>query len=253
MADIIQLIVDYSLWLYVLCGLGILVYFRAVLRARGERKASLFTLEREAASSRAARGLAGMFLFMGLAGSVYFVEEMVAPRIPEPLETEEESAIQTVFLITPTSNDALVPTASPTVPLPTDTPEPTATATRLVAPTTPPTPEPTAAPVAACSGAARITSPGVGAALSGEVGIYGTAAASDFNFYKVEYHREGEPDDAWHSLSDVHRQQVLNGLLDVWNVGGFPAGRYRLKLTIVDVTGNYPPHYRCEVPVTVPP
>lgn len=253
MADIIQLIVDYSVWLYALCGLGILVYFRSVLRARGERKASLFTLEREAASSRAARGLAGMFLFLGLAGSVFFVEEMVAPRIPEPLESEEESAVQTVFLITPTSNDAAVPTASPTLPPPTDTPAPAATATRVIVPTTPPTPEPTAPPVAACSAVAQITSPGVGAVLSGEVGVYGTAAAPDFNFYKVEYHREGEPDDAWHSLSDVHPQQVVNGLLDVWNVGGFPAGRYRLKLTVVDVTGNYPPNYRCEVPVNVSP
>jgi hypothetical protein len=251
MADIIQLIVDYSVWLYVLCGLGILVYFRSVLRARGERKASLFTLEREAASSRAVRGLAGMFIFISLAGSVFFVEEMVAPRIPEPIEADDETAVKTVFLITPTPVDA-VPTASATPP-PTDTPEPTATATRIRLPTIPPTPEPTSAPVAVCSGIAQITSPGVGAVLSGQVTIYGTAAAPDFNFYKVEYHRQGEPEDAWHSLSDIHPQQVSNGPLDVWNVSSFPAGSYRLKLTVVDITGNYPPQNRCEIPVTVSP
>lgn len=87
--------------------------------------------------------------------------------------------------------------------------------------------------------------------LSGQVAIYGTAAAPDFNFYKVEYRREGEPADAWHSISDVHRDQVVNGLLDTWDVSGFPAGNYRLKLTVVDITGNYPLQNRCELPVVI--
>ncbi len=246
MADAIQLIVDYAIWLYVLCGLGVLIYLRSILRARRERKTALFTLEREAASSRAARSLLGVFVFISLAGSVYFVEEMLAPRLPKTMEQDDETAIETVFLITPTSD---VPTATPVPPTP--TPEPSPTATRRVFPTRAPSPTPTPAPIAACSNVAQITSPRVGAVLSGQVSIYGTAAAPDFNFYKVEYHRVGEPQDAWHSISEVHRNQVADGLLDTWNVSGFPAGEYRLKLTVVDITGNYPPQYRCEVPVTV--
>lgn len=246
MADVIRLIVDYAIWLYALCGLGILVYLRLVLLARRERKTALFTLEREAASSRAARSLIGMFVFISLAGSILFVEEMLAPRLPETVEQDDETAIKTVFLFTPTSS---IPTAT-AIP-PTDTPEPPPTATRRVFPTPVASPTATPAPIAACSNIARITSPGVGAVLSGRVQIYGTAAASDFNFYKVEYHREGEPQDAWHSISDIHRNQVVNGLLDVWDVSGFPAGNYRLKLTVVDITGNYPPQNRCEVPVVI--
>lgn len=246
MADVIQLIVDYALWLYVLCGLGVLVYLRSILMARRERKSALFTLEREAASSRAARSLIGVFVFVGLAGSVFFVEEMLAPRLPEPVEQDDEAAVKTVFLITPTSD---VPTATPAPP--TSTPEPSPTATRRVFPTRAASPTPTPVPIAACSNIAQITSPRVGAELSGRVEIYGTAAAPDFNFYKVEYHREGEPEDAWHSISDIHKNQVANGLLDVWDVGGFPAGNYRLKLTVVDITGNYPLQNRCEVPVVI--
>lgn len=244
MADVIQLIVDYAIWLYVLCGLGVLVYLRSILLARRERKSAMFTLEREAASSRAARSLIGVFVFISLAGSIFFVQEMLAPRLPETVERDEETAIETVFLITPTD----VPTA--TIP-PTSTPEPSPTATRRVFPTPVSSPTATPAPVAKCSNVAQITSPGIGTVLSGQVSIYGTAAAPDFNFYKVEYHREGEPDNAWHSISEVHRNQVVNGLLDVWDVSNFPAGDYRLKLTVVDITGNYPPQNRCEVPVAI--
>lgn len=245
MADVIQLVVDYAIWLYVLCGLGVLVYLRSVLLARRERNTALFTLEREAATTRAARSLIGMFVFISLAGSVFFVEEMLAPRLPAAVEQDDEEAIKTVFLMTPTSN---VPTATPLPP--TLTPEPSPTATRRVFPTRP-SPTATPPPVPACSSIARITSPGVGAVLSGQVQIFGTAAAADFNFYKIEYHREGEPAEAWHSISDIHRDQVVNGLLDVWDVSGFPPGNYRLKLTVVDITGNYPPQNRCEVPVVI--
>lgn len=246
MADVIQLIVDYAIWLYVLCGLGVLIYLRSILLARREQKAALFTLEREAASSRAARSLVGMFIFISLAGLIFFVEEMLAPRLPETVEQDDETAIETVFLSTPTS-DAPTPTMAP----PTPTPEPPPTATRRIFPTPAPTPTATPLPVADCSNIAQITSPRVNATLSGQVSIYGTAAAPDFNFYKIEYHREGEPANAWHSISDVHRNQVTNGLLDVWNVSTFPPGNYRLKLTVVDITGNYPPQNRCEVPVVV--
>lgn len=247
MADVIQVIVDYAIWLYVLCGLGILVYLRSILMARRERKSALFTLEREAASSRAARSLVGVFVFMGLAGSVFFVEEMLAPRLPETtVEQDDETAVKTVFLFTPTSD---APTATPVPPTPTSEPSPTAT--RRVFPTQAPTPTPTQLPIAACSNVAQITSPRVGARLAGRVSIFGTAAAPDFNFYKIEYHRVGEPEGAWHSISDVHQNQVVNGLLDTWDVSGFSAGNYRLKLTVVDITGNYPLQNRCELPVVV--
>jgi hypothetical protein len=249
MADVIRLIVDYAIWLYVLCGLGVLVYLRSVFAARRERKAALFTLEREAASSRAARGVIGMFVFIGLAGSVFFVEEMLVPRLPETIEQDDETAIKTVFLLTPTSE---APTATMLPPTPTSTP-PRPTATRYVSPTPAPLPTPTPLRIAACSSIAQITSPGISARLSGRVSIFGTAAAPDLNFYKVEYHREGEPADVWHSISEIHSNQVINGLLDVWDVSGFPAGNYRLKLTVVDITGNYPPQNRCEVPVVIAP
>ena len=207
----------------------------------------MFYLEREVASSRPVRRLVGVFVFISLAGSIFFVEEMLAPRLPNAVEQDDEAAIKTVFLMTPTSD---VPTTTPAPS--TATPEPSPTTTHRVFPTlAPPLTATPALLMAVCSDMAQITTPRVGAVLSGQISIYGTATASDFQFYKIEYHRQGEPDDAWHSISDIHRTQVVNGLLDVWDVSGFPAGNYRLKLTVVDVTGNYPPQNRCEVAIVV--
>ena len=245
MAVVIRLIAQYAPWLYALCGLGVLLYFRGVLVARRERKQALFTLEREAASSRETRNMVGMFVFLGLAGSVFFVKAALEPRLPQPVEESDEIAVKTVFLITPTSP---LPTDTPP---PSPTPEPSPTPTRRVIPTLAPSPTPSLAPPPPCSEIARITSPGLGAVLTGRVEIHGTAAAPNFWFYKVEYQREGEPEGSWHSISDVHRNPVTNGLLEVWDTGPFPPGRYRLKLTVVDITGNYPPQNICEVPVGI--
>ncbi len=245
MAVVIRLIAQYAPWLYALCGLGALLYLRGVLLARRERKQALFTLEREAASSRETRSMVGVFVFLSLAGSVFFVKTALEPRLPQPAPEEDEIAVKTVFLITPTNP---APTDTPP---PTPTPEPSATPTRRALPTRAPSPTPSLPPPPPCSEIARITSPGVGAVLRGRVEIHGTAAAPNFWFYKVEYHREGEPENAWHSISDVHHNQVRNGLLDVWDTGPFPPGRYRLKLTVVDITGNYPPPNVCEVPVLI--
>jgi hypothetical protein len=82
------------------------------------------------------------------------------------------------------------------------------------------------------------------------VEIRGSAYAPDFWFYKVEFGVAPNPDH-WSSISEVHHEQVTNGVLDVWNTDLLPPGDYILRLTIVDITGNYPPQNICEVPVTI--
>ena len=72
--------------------------------------------------------------------------------------------------------------------------------------------------------------------------IRGTALIDRFQFYKVEY-GQGENPQQWHSVSDIRKQPVGDGLLDTWNATGFPPGVYKLRLTVVDMTGNFaPPH-----------
>lgn len=84
-----------------------------------------------------------------------------------------------------------------------------------------------------------ITSPRQNAILRGSVEILGSASIGDFQFYKVEYSTQFEPD-RWIAVSTTYSQPVINGRLDVWNTTTVPDGTYNLKLTAVDIRGQEP-------------
>ncbi len=85
--------------------------------------------------------------------------------------------------------------------------------------------------------AARITSPRPGAVLRGTITVTGTAALSNFNFYKLEV----RPDDGsvWNNFAQTS-QPVSDGVLGTLNTGLFAPGVYWIQLTVVDRTGNVP-------------
>ncbi len=83
--------------------------------------------------------------------------------------------------------------------------------------------------------------PAAGATVSGAVEIRGRANVPDFRFYKVEF-APGRSDD-WVLIGpDVIRTPVQEGRLVVWQTTLVPDGAYRLRMHVVDPTGNY-----CEV------
>lgn len=100
---------------------------------------------------------------------------------------------------------------------------------------------------AAIEGTALITAPAANAQVSGSVVVQGTATAVDFQFYKLEFGQGAAPAE-WSVIGDLHYAQVTNGTLGTWDVTGLAEGAYTLKLTVVDITGNYLEH---AVPVTV--
>ncbi|MBI3733506.1 MAG: hypothetical protein HY259_08635 [Chloroflexi bacterium] len=93
-----------------------------------------------------------------------------------------------------------------------------------------------------CSGVA-ITSPRASNdPVRGRVVISGSAAIANFQFYKVEF-AEGTnpPDSGFHSIApEVRRTQVRAGQLEIWDTLAIPDGPYTLKLTVVDITANFP-------------
>ncbi|MBC7255596.1 MAG: hypothetical protein H5T66_05770, partial [Chloroflexi bacterium] len=84
--------------------------------------------------------------------------------------------------------------------------------------------------------------------LSGQITIQGTANHERFQFYKVEW-GAGESPEAWHSLpgSGVVRTPVVNGPLMSVNTAVLPNGVVWFKLTVVDITGNFPPPHAVRV------
>ncbi len=153
----------------------------------------------------------------------------------------------------PTSTPESAPPTPPEVALPTATPEPTQaivatevipeTATPVPTPIPTQPPQPTAPPVPAAScptPGVQISSPGNGSVVSGTFNINGTADIPDFQFYKVEY-SQGTSLNGFASIGDIIAAKVQGGRLNAWNTAGFPKGVYAVRLTVVDVSGNFPP------------
>jgi hypothetical protein len=93
-----------------------------------------------------------------------------------------------------------------------------------------------------------IIAPARGQVVSGEVVIRGTANIEAFQFYKVEYGL-GDSPQQWHSLGDVRTTPVQDGTLVTWNTTGFPNDTFTLRLTVVDLSGNFGPPYEVRVVV----
>lgn len=248
MAVWVKLIAEYALYLYAFCAVGVLIFLRVLIQARQERNQALFTLEREAASSKAFRSVLIMLAFLALGGGVYATETYIAPQVELP--REQEAKVIPPILLTPTPTRArstptlLPPTATPT-PRPTRRPRP---------PTVTPTPTVPPAPPDPCPGALpKITAPAMNATLKGLVAVVGSATAPNFWYWKLEWAQGGfGGPEVWHSIGEQHFEPAPGGQLDVWNVDLLPGpGPYRLKLTIVDITGNYPPNYVCQIQINV--
>ncbi|MFB0546144.1 MAG: hypothetical protein ACETWB_04475, partial [Anaerolineae bacterium] len=118
MTVLVKLISEYSNWLYAVGVLGILFYLRIAFLAAQERARSVFSLEREAATSKAYQALVAAFAFAAGMGLVFLITAVIAPRLDLPPEEEE-----TPFAF-------VIPTSTPTPPPPTETPTPTPTRLR---------------------------------------------------------------------------------------------------------------------------
>jgi len=100
----------------------------------------------------------------------------------------------------------------------------------------------TATPVqeeAGCNPNARITSPAPGAPFTSRVvAISGYANVPNFNYYKIEY--STDPDSGnWNYLLEKDTP-IENDVLMYLETSTVPYGPYGVRLTVVDMTGNYP-------------
>jgi hypothetical protein len=239
MTIFVELIAKYSLWLYGICALGVLICLRRALLARRERAAARFTLEKEVALSKGYRSLTTAILFLALGALVYLNTSFLEPRLVHLSEPEE----------TPVA--LLAPTETPTEAPPVSTPTPTPTRERKRRRPTPisiVTPTPLLILPDCPNPLARLTYPTVDAVLKGNVRITGSANIENFWFYKLEY-KSAVGVDEWHVIGELKEKPVVDGLLGEWDTSILPEGVYLFRLTVVDITGNYPPP--CEVRVKI--
>jgi len=87
---------------------------------------------------------------------------------------------------------------------------------------------------------AEIVSPQPGATIAGQVAIIGSAIHPAFAYYKLEVGPGDSPsDDQMALITDLVRDQVLNGQLGLWDTTQLSDGQYSLRLRVVQPDGNY--------------
>ena len=207
----------YEIWIYLLLGLGGLIYIRKFTLAWQELRDSAFGLERENAQSRLNQAASVLVLLLALAVTQFVLVSFVAPSVPGANP-----------LFTPTL-DLL---ATPSTTLPPETPGPegtpaTATATQEIGISTPDT--------GCIPGQVMITSPEDGDEISGIVDIMGTANIPNFGFYKLEMKRTEETN--WLTIL-AGDEAKINDTLGTWNTSLLSPGNHQLSLVVADNQGQ---------------
>ena len=108
MTLVVRLIQRYALWIYALCGVGMLLYLRSALAARNEGAQAMFSLEREQAAKRVYRSSGMILVLLLIVVGVYaltnYVElppTYVQPEVtPTPLAETTATASATAASIT---------------------------------------------------------------------------------------------------------------------------------------------------------
>lgn len=158
MTILLQWLIEYAWVLYPLCAIGFVVYVIRALAAQRERNRGQFTLERDAAATRAIRAWAMALLFVAIGAIVFASVTFILPGLniaPPPSTPTLDAGLE---LTTPTVTPALSPTSGFLVPTL------TATAASAQVPTPPPPPPPTETPTPEQADAPAV-------AVTGEVNV----------------------------------------------------------------------------------
>jgi hypothetical protein len=179
---------------------------------------------------------------------------VVSPKVPTPTTP---TAVSQTLAATVTN------TPVPQAVAPTNTVPPAAPATDTVRPTNTLPPPDTATPAPALTETATITPTATATltptasiqlvaepfcenpqvciqgvrALDHTVEFTGTAVINNFAYYKLEYQGGSEGD--WHFIARSDSPVQANSLY-TWDASILASGEYRVALTAVDQTGNYP-------------
>ncbi len=216
MVEVLNFFRAYEIWIYLLLGLGGMIYFRKFVSAWQELRGAAFGLERESAQARLNLAASMMVLLLVLAISVFILVSYVAPAIPEASP-----------LLTPTLN--LLASATPTLPTPT-----VGLAQAQIALTEAGTPTPPLAE-GCIPDQIIISSPQDGSEVTGVVPITGTVNIPNFGFYKLEMKRPEESN--WLTIL-AGNEPGTEITLGYWNTSLLPPGVHQLGLVVSDNQGQ---------------
>jgi hypothetical protein len=237
-----------DVWIYILAALGLFWYTTELWRSRKILRRAIFGLERESGTRMRNNALLFMTLFTIIIGSVFFVNNQIAPTLPPSLLKPP----------TPTPNLLSTPLSSPT---PLGTPEePPLIITPDLVPTVTligeqsnqepggdfaeelPTVTPTAfippTPFIDCTVDLNISEPRDGAVVSNNISFSGTVDTENFLYYTMETNGP-QTNGQWASLLGRNiNQTVREGFLGNTNLSLWSPGPYLIRLTAIDIGDN---------------
>ena len=201
----------FEVWIYIVLGLGGILYIRKFILGWQQLRVAAFGLERENAQARLNQSASMLVFILIIAVMEFVLVTYIAPSIPgaNPLPTATLD-----LLSTPTTTLQLgaTPTLAENV-----TPAPT---------TTGQTGESGCIP-----GQIMIFSPQDGEIVNGVVEVIGTADILNFGFYKLEMKRPDE--DIWATIQAGNEIKNESKLGD-WDTRRLTPGVYQLGLVLVD-------------------
>jgi hypothetical protein len=263
MESIYVFLIRNDVWIYILCGLGLLWYSAELIRSRGLLKRAMFGLEKERGRRMMSRSLLLIVLFVLVIAAVTYVNLSIGPTLPADLLKPP----------TPTPNVFATPLSSPT---PAGGP---ATPTLVLAPTvtlpasgpadgngapidpgvpapvvSPPAEDVTATsppegPAAICIPNVTISAPPDGATISGSVTFFGTATDDDFGYFDLAA-TGPQTSGAWESLVVNNADApVFDNIIAGVNVTTWIPGPYRFRLSVFDSADSLAG--QCEIQLSV--
>jgi len=263
MTLIVRLIAKYALWIYILCGVGMIYYLQAALSARNEGSQAMFSLEREQATKRIYRSAGMILVLLLIVVGVYALSNYgdlpplqlgegdltpLATGEPATLtaeaQTSEGQATGTADVTgTPSTASQSTPTDDPT-----PTRKPRLTSAPIVVPTVPQdTPTPQVVPAVCPQANVQVLQPGQNQVIDAGIEVRGTAYKDLFDRYEFKFQSRDLPGDEWHWV-ETFRTPIQNGSLGVWHTSHLPPGRYHFMLIVIDKSGN---SQECLVPVII--
>ena len=211
--SVLRGLVDFSTGIFILLGLGVLIFFRKFLIGLREWQKSVFGLERTLAQRKLISAVTGLTLLILLVVGEFMLVTVVGPQMP--VQTAETTPVFNPFA---TATATLLPEEARAL-----TPAPTATigADSLVSD--------------CVAGVLEFTSPEDGGEVSGTVELIGTVRVENFGSYKYEYSTTGAIN--WVTIA-AGNQMKLDESLGFWYTSSLTPGPYLLQLVPLDNAGE---------------
>jgi len=220
----------FEMWIYLLLGLGGLIYIRKFILAWQDLRGATFGLERESAQARLNQSASVLVLFLTMILTEFILVSFIAPAMPGiaslPTPTLNLLATPTTTLLAGTQQTAPVGAATPTG----------------LAETIP------AISSGCVPNEVEIVIPQNGEEIRGVIPVVGTANTPNFGFYKFEIKR---PEEAVWLTIQAGNVPIDNGKLGDWDTSRLSPGEYQLALVVVDNQAK--PSEPCIVQVRVSP